>query len=332
MATIYAVVLTYNRRDLLKRCLDCIFAQSYRCDRVIVVDNCSTDGTTEMLRQEWGNRVDVRTLSRNIGASGGFNAGVKIAYQTGADFVWMMDDDVLPDENALAKLVEADQFLADSGVERAFVLSSAWTDDGSVTNVPRIDTRPGARGYETWPGFVQRKMVPVTRATFVSILLPRSVIAEHGLPLAPMFIWGEDSEYTLRITRRSPGFFVAESKVLHLRQLSGTVSIMTEVNQTRIKYHRHLIRNHMYITRIYGGRWDYYRHVMRQVQMLAQLLKLRRFEKARIALTGFLEGFLFNPSIETADALPSLDVVLMGKSAVDAAEAVAELNTPAAQR
>ena len=40
--------------------------------------------------------------------------------------------------------------------------------------------------------------------------------------------------------------------------------------------------------------------------MLVQLLKLRRFEKAGSPLTGFLEGFLFNPSIETADALPSL--------------------------
>ena len=167
------------------------FAQSYRCDRVIVVDNCSTDGTTEMLRQEWGNRVDVRTLSRNIGASGGFNAGVKIAYQTGADFVWMMDDDVLPTRMRLPSWSRPTSSWP-TAVSSALFLSSAWTDDGSVTNVPRIDTRPGARGYETWPGFVQRKMVPVTRATFVSILLPRSVIAEHGLPLAPMFIWGEE--------------------------------------------------------------------------------------------------------------------------------------------
>ena len=142
-------------------------------------------------REDWGDRVEVHTLSRNIGASGGFNAGIRVAYQSGADFVWVMDDDVLPKKDALAKLVEADQFLADRGVARAFVLSSAWTEDGNVTNVPKIDTRPDARGYETWPFYPARRIVPVTGATFVSILLPRSIIAQYGLPLAPMFIWGE---------------------------------------------------------------------------------------------------------------------------------------------
>jgi dTDP-4-dehydrorhamnose reductase len=311
MASVFAVVLTFNRKNLLKRCLDCIFAQSQACDRVIVIDNCSSDGTSEMLREEWGDRVEVHVLSRNVGASGGFNFGVRIAYQSGADFVWLMDDDVLPERDALAKLIEAEQFLADKAIARAFVLSSAWTEDGSVTNVPRIDTRPTARGYENWPLFLDRKMVPVTRATFVSILLPRSVISQYGLPLAPMFIWGEDSEYTLRITDKCPGFLVAESKVLHLRQLSGTVNIVTEVNRTRLKYHRHYIRNHMYIARVYSAKLDFIRHTIRQIQLLLKLVRTREFEKAGIVFTGMIESLWFRPSIEAAHA-PSeqLDVTI----------------------
>jgi GT2 family glycosyltransferase len=332
MASIYAVVLTFNRKELLRRCLDCVFAQSRPCDRVIVVDNCSSDGTSEMLRREWADRVEVHTLSRNIGASGGFNAGIRIAYQTGADFVWLMDDDVLPEENALTKLVEADQFLADTGVARAFVVSSAWTEDGGVTNVPKIDTRPTVRGYESWPLFLHRQLVPVTRATFVSILLPRSTIAEYGLPFAPMFIWGEDSEYTLRITRKYPGFLVAESRVLHLRQLSGVLSIATEVNRTRLEYHRHFIRNHMYIARIHGARLDYYRHAIRQIQLLLHLLRIHQFEKARIVLTGFLESFWFNPPIEPADTMsPQSDAAIRcNNPIVDGPSAtVAKLGRPA---
>jgi GT2 family glycosyltransferase len=321
MASVFAVVLTFNRKDLLKRCLDCIFAQSQACDRVIVIDNCSSDGTSEMLRQEWGDRVEVYILSRNVGASGGFNAGIRIAYQGGADFVWVMDDDVLPDKDALAKLVEADQFLADKGVARAFVLSTARTEDGGPTNVPKIDTRPSARGYENWPLFLDWKMVPVTRATFVSILLPRSVITQYGLPLAPMFIWGEDSEYTLRITDKCPGFLVSESKVLHLRQLSGAVHIMTEVNKTRLKYHRHFFRNHMYMARVYNGKLGFLQHTIRQVQLLVKLIRARKFEKAGIVFTGMLEGFWFRPSIEAAHA-PSeqLDVTIRcERSIVEAA-------------
>jgi GT2 family glycosyltransferase len=306
MANIFAVVLTYNRKDLLQRCLDCVFAQSRPCDKVIVIDNCSSDGTSDMVRSEWGDRVQVHILSRNIGASGGFNVGIRVAYQGGADFVWVMDDDVLPERDALAKLIEADQFLADKGVARAFVLSSAWTEDGHVTNVPKVDTRPTARGYENWPALLERKMVPVTRATFVSILLPRSIISHYGLPLAPMFIWGEDSEYTLRVTEECSGFFVAESKVLHLRQLSGVVSIVTEVNRTRLKYHRHLIRNQMYTARVYSSKLDYLRHAIRQVQLLMKLVRSGAFEKAGIVLVGLVESLWFHPSIESAEASPQL--------------------------
>lgn len=333
MASIFAVILTFNRKDLLRQCLDCVFAQSRPCDRVLVIDNCSSDGTPEMLRQEWRGRVEVHTLSRNIGASGGFNAGIRIAYQGGADFVWVMDDDVLPAQDALTKLIEADQALADKGIEHAFVLSTAWTEDGSPTNVPKIDTRPGKTGYENWPVFLDQKIVPVTRATFVSILLPRRVIAQYGLPLASMFIWGEDSEYTLRITDRHPGFLVSESRVVHLRQLSGAVSIVTEVNRTRLKYHRHLIRNHMYIARVHGPRIEYYRHAIRQIQLLLRLVKLREFEKARIVLTGILESFRFHPSIERADSPPTrTDVaIISSRPALEATqEHVQNLGRPVA--
>lgn len=301
MAAIFAVVLTFNRKALLQRCLDAISRQTRRCDQIIVIDNASTDGTAKLLQRDWAGRVNTYVLSRNIGASGGFNVGIRTAYQAGADFVWVMDDDVLPDPTALEKLVEADQRLADMGVARSFVLSSAWTEDGSATNVPDIDTRPRARGYANWPLFLALQMVPVTRATFVSILLPRSIIARYGLPLAPMFMWGEDNEYTRRITNDCPGFFVAESRVLHLRQLSGTLSILAETNQTRLGYHRHLIRNELYIARVHRTKLDFLRHTVQQLRLILKLIRGAQFNKTKIALTGFIESFWFRPPAESAD-------------------------------
>ena len=306
MASIFAVVLTYNRKDLLRRCLGCVLDQTRPCEKLIVIDNCSSDGTADMLRAELGDSVQVHVLSRNIGASGGFNVGIRLAYQGGADFVWVMDDDVMPEKDALAKLVEADQFLEDERVPRAFVISSAWTEDRTVTNVPKVDTRQTARGYENWPLFLERKMVPVRRATFVSILLSRSIIEQYGLPLAPMFIWGEDSEYTLRITKGCPGFFVADSKVLHLRQLSGAPSIVTEVNRTRLEYHRYLVRNQMYTARVYSSRFDYLRQAARQLKLAVKLVRSGAYEKAGIVFRGLVESFWFRPSIEAAHASPEL--------------------------
>lgn len=302
MSKVFAVVLTYNRKDLLKRCLDAVYAQTRPCDGVIVIDNASTDGTEEMLREERFPFLKVYVLSKNIGASGGFNAGFRIAYKNGADFVWMMDDDVIPEPDALLRLEEADALLQRQEIEHAFLVSTAFTETGLITNSPDLDDRANAIGYPAWPQLVQHGMLPVRRATFVSILVPRKTLQEHGLPLASMFIWGEDTEYTLRVTRQMPGFMVGSSRVQHLRQESGSINIFSESNPNRIRYHRHLIRNEMFVSRKYGRRRRALMTTLRQWKVMTKLLCLREFQKAAVVFRGVWESRGFRPRKETADA------------------------------
>ena len=100
---VYAFVVTYNRLDLLKRTIECLKAQSYSIDKLIVVNNGSTDGTDLWLSQQ----NDLIVINQeNIGGSGGFYRGVKFAYEDGADWIWMMDDDVFPEPSCLGKLLE----------------------------------------------------------------------------------------------------------------------------------------------------------------------------------------------------------------------------------
>jgi dTDP-4-dehydrorhamnose reductase len=295
----------------LQRCLEAIGKQTCRCDRIIVIDNGSSDGTADMLQQNWTGRVHTYVLSHNIGASGGYSAGMRIAYAEGADFIWAMDDDVIPAADALEKLIEADSFLTSEGVDHPFVLSTAWTGTGEVTNVPKVDVRPGAQGYEAWPMYLQYRMLPVTRATFVSILLSRSTIGEFGLPLAPMFIWGEDTEYTFRVTKKHPGFVVADSKVVHVRAVSGAINILTETNKVRIAYHRHFVRNRLYTVRIYHTKLDYLRLMVHDVLLMLKLVRKRELEKAKVVFAGFMESLWFRPRAERADAaIESLGVTV----------------------
>lgn len=311
VAKIFAVILTFNRKELLQRCLTAIVSQTHHCDQIIVIDNASTDGTAEMLQRDWSAHVHAYVLSRNIGASGGYNAGIRIAYKEGADFIWAMDDDVIPAADALEKLIEGERFLSEKRVVHAFVLSTAWTESGDVINVPKIDTRPVSRGYEVWPLYLQYKMMPVTRATFVSILLPRSTVAQYGLPLAPMFIWGEDSEYTMRITKNHPGFVIADSKVSHLRAVNGAISILTETNEVRVGYYRHFVRNQMYTARVHSPKPYFVWHIVRQVQLMLRLAGKWEFKKANIVVTGLVEGLWFHPKVEAADdSIESLGVTV----------------------
>ncbi len=311
MNSIIAVVLTYNRKDLLARCLDGISRQTRPCDGIIVVNNASSDGTEEMLRDMALAGLTVHTLSENVGASGGFNIGFKLGYQSGADYVWVMDDDVIPEPTALENLLDAERLLQTKQVDHAFLVSSAYTENGLVTNAPAVDSRPNDIRYENWPLLLEHGIAPVRRATFVSILVPRNTLEQYGLPLASMFIWGEDTEYTLRITEKVPGYIVGKSKVQHLRQENGRIDITTESNPSRVRYHRHHVRNELYIARKYLRPRQLIMSMLHQVKLSLNLVCHREFLKAGIVMAGLLESSHFSPAREPANApLNSLGVTL----------------------
>lgn len=296
--TICALILTYNRRDLLAECLRAVRAQTRPCERILVLDNASGDGTPDMLARDWAGRVEVHSLPHNLGAAGGFNAGLCLAHRTGADFIWMMDDDVIADPDALERLLRAYDGLAARGEAPPFVVSTARSPSGLLTNVPEIDKRRNAIAYENWPDLLDRKLAPVTRATFVSMLLPRTTLDRHGLPIAAMYIWGEDSEFTLRVTRRRPGYLVGDSRVVHVRQLDGVLDIRRETSRARVALFVHLKRNEVYLKRRYERRRAVVTHVYRQARLALRLCAGGEFAKAGIVLRGTVWGLAFDPAIE----------------------------------
>nr|WP_299242818.1 glycosyltransferase family 2 protein [uncultured Halomonas sp.] len=301
MHKVFAVILSYNRKELLKRGLAAVCSQTRPCDAVIIVDNASSDGTAEMLREMDCPDLKVYSLSHNIGASGGFNVGFRLAYQAGADFIWMMDDDVVPQSDALQKLLEADEQLETMGLERSYLLSQATTEDGQINDPPNLDLRYNEIGYPRWPETLVHGMVPARLANFVSILVPRATLSDYGVPISSMFIWGEDTEYTMRITQHKPGYLVATSKVLHLREKSGPISIVTEENQNRIKYHRHFIRNRIFITRKFSNKYRLLVCIYKDIRLLFLLLRKKKFQKMGVVLRGMCEGPFFYPNAESAD-------------------------------
>ncbi len=94
---IIAVVVTYNRMELLKRNIRCL-QQNKPISSIVIVNNGSTDGTTEWLAAQEGLTVINQT---NVGGAGGFYTGIQYAYQAGADWIWCMDDDVFPRADCL---------------------------------------------------------------------------------------------------------------------------------------------------------------------------------------------------------------------------------------
>ena len=96
------IIVTFNRVNLLKRCLKYCLNQNYKNFEILIIDNCSNDGTTQYLKE---NNFNYIKLKYNSGSAGGWYEGIKFALDKNYDFVWLMDDDGFPQEFSLDRLM-----------------------------------------------------------------------------------------------------------------------------------------------------------------------------------------------------------------------------------
>ena len=210
--SVCAIVVTYERRELLGQCLHALGAQTRPPDRVIVVDNASSDGTADLVRERFGG-FDLVELPENVGGAGGFVAGIERAIELGHDWMWLMDDDTVPADDALEQLLAADS--AADGNGRPMVLASrvVWTD-GRDHPMNKPWPKPVAR--DAVIRSATQGVMPLRSASFVSLMVRREAIERHGLPHSHYFIWNDDVEFTARVLRRETGYWVPRSVARHL--------------------------------------------------------------------------------------------------------------------
>ncbi len=220
---VVAVVVTWNRRDLLTEALQALRDQTRRPDTVVVVDNASTDGTPAMVAAGFP-AADLVRLSQNLGGAGGFAAGLDRALRAhDPDLVWLLDDDTVATPTALAGLLAAAQGYP--GPRRPTVLASAvhWTDGRPhPMNTPR--RKPGASRDEIERA-AQVNAVPIRSASFVSILIEAGAVRKRGLPIADYFLWNDDFEYTTRLLRDRVGLLCHDSVVVHKTRTFGSTDV-----------------------------------------------------------------------------------------------------------
>ncbi len=216
---VVAVVVTWNRAELLARSVTAILSQTRAPDRVLVVDNASTDDTAAALAEKFGDRVDVITLAENTGGAGGFAAGIVRALEHDPDAVWLMDDDTIPEPTALEALLEARRHYA--GEPPAVVASRVVWIDGRdhPMNTPR--PKPGASQGERLAARAVGS-TPIRSASFVSILCAATVLRERGLPEVDYFLWNDDFEFTTRLLRGRRGLLCPASVVNHHTKSFGS--------------------------------------------------------------------------------------------------------------
>lgn len=236
---VHAIVVTHNRKELLRECLSALTTQTRPPERMLVVDNVSSDGTRAMVAREFPG-VEVLTLATNEGSAGGFHEGMKRAHSEGAEWLWLMDDDTIPSPSALAELLEAPSRL-DAAHPPALLVSKALWRNGQMH--PMNTPWPARKQSERMIDGAERGLMPLGSATWVSLLVHRGAVDRHGLPLKHFFIWSDDIDYTGRILAREPGYLVPTSVVVH-----KTETAHTAMSSPPDRFYFH-VRNTLFIIR-----------------------------------------------------------------------------------
>jgi GT2 family glycosyltransferase len=265
-----AVVVTYNRKNLLIECLEALQKQTRPIQGIYLIDNASTDGTPELLlekgyiselppqnlKEPWEKEISITNFTdgnsiklhyvrmhENTGGAGGFYEGVKRGYEKGYNWLWLMDDDTIPTTEALNRMLEKRKSFEDLNV--GFICSKVlWADKTPhIMNIPAV--KPLINGIP-FNFYEDKGVLLVESASFVSLLVNKDVVKKVGLPIKEFFIWGDDVEYTLRITKNGfLGLYVKDSLVFHKSKINKSAG---EMYDWRFYYN---VRNNLWISKLY---------------------------------------------------------------------------------
>jgi len=289
-----AVVVTYNRKDILKKNIESLLHQKDATCDILVINNASTDGTEEMVLQDYNmEQVIYCNTGANLGGAGGFEYGVGKAAELGYEYIWIMDDDTWPEENALAELFNADRELDGKW---GFLSSVAYWTDGSICrmNIQKRDIfkHIGQKEYA-------RNISKIQMCSFVSLLVKGDIVRELGCPIGDYFIWTDDYEFTGRISRKYPCYMVTNSKVIHAMKTHTRVNFATD-SADRIDRYKYIYRNDVHCYRQYGFMGWMYLLSKNMFTTLNVLLKSKdnRFKKIGVIWKGFASGIKYNPVIK----------------------------------
>ena len=245
---IIAVVVTYNRLELLKRNISCL-KQNKPLSAIVVVNNGSTDGTSEWLASQ-----DSLTVGNqaNVGGSGGFYTGIRKACELDADWIWCMDDDVFPRPDCLENLL---RYIDDKDVgmlaPRRLMEGKIYTNDFQGLDL----THPFASLYKGKLSKMQVDApIEICGTAFEGPFISREVVEKIGLPTKELFIFCDDTDYCIRTVQAGYKILYIPDALMDKEKFFSKDTWAER--QRKKKWKRfYQVRNSAYLNHRYGKNW-----------------------------------------------------------------------------
>lgn len=268
MEKVCVVLVTYNRLECLKKVLIALNQQTKNISNILVFDNNSTDETPKYLiengfkvitsvkkmNESLNNRLITFRSDKNLGGSGGFANAIRLASKFDCDYMWIMDDDVLPEDNCLQLLLEK---MHEKNVQVA--IPSRNDDNYEDSVVKNLDFRnclkytPYSR-KEFYEHPLTKDFYYVVDMAFEGPLIDMKLVRKVGFPDEGFFLEYDDSDYAQRLQKYSKIIYVTNA-VLH-RQLAKKKDKVQSNKRDKYNWRTYYtLRNNIIFDRRYGQNW-----------------------------------------------------------------------------
>lgn len=201
--TVVAVIVTWNKQAEVIRCINSVLASTHPIEAIIVVDNASTDGTEQAVKQTFGNTVHLLVNISNKGGSGGFYDGINAALYYQADYLWLLDNDIIVAPDALSQLLLVAQTEPQTGIVGSKIYFAEhpeiiWSM-GAKVNPWLADI--AVVGDKVRDGGQYNKLIEVDYVPMCSMIVASKVIHTIGSVDPDYFIYNDDVDFCTRAKR-----------------------------------------------------------------------------------------------------------------------------------
>lgn len=248
--SVAVAIVTYNRPILLAQLLDSIGAMTVKPDKVVVVDNASTDNTQEVIAaavERYGSDLVVnRLMETNTGGSGGFSECARQAVELGVDWVWLMDDDVEIIPDALERLAPwMVRFKVIHG-RRYDVDGSPFYWQAKFNGFLGVPLPYSVRSFNTYGYAITNS------GTFEGMLIATDVVREIGLPDPRFFISWDDAIYAWLAAQVTEVVYVDQFVLQKKREQKQVNLGLRHLNDSSPMVKYHVMRNRAYVGRYFA--------------------------------------------------------------------------------
>lgn len=302
-----AVIVTFNRKELLIKTIQSLYNQTRKLDNIYIIDNCSTDNTYEFLVDnevinddefdesiEYIQRNGIYTyirLPENTGGAGGFSRGIKIAHQEKNDWIWIMDDDIYPHEDAMYNY---EKYILESKEELSALMGvryfegKAFSFEATDVDFENYSNLSFKKKLVDESSLYSDKAVRIYDFPFEGPIINSRAIDKIGYPEEDFFIIGDDTDYALRLNEVAPSYTIPQVKFERMITPYGQPGEFNKFNWKGYYTNRNII----YLNKKYGKN--------NKVKYLRTFLIFSRY------LLSYIKKSVLTKNIGHLDRLPKI--------------------------